>query len=97
MAIPYKLFMKMFDMEIDAQEKQSFADVEKFRDEIGWPWKASQEQLDEWSNWIKQSGFLGKHCSCCQSLPIEIWYDGDGNALCPKCWEDYRLKELHVQ
>jgi len=58
MAIPYKLFMKLQDKEIEAHKQQSFLEVEEFMAEIGWPWRASLEQLNEWSQWMRNSGLL---------------------------------------
>ena len=51
--IPYKLFMRMTDMEeefLQNKTAENFKKSTSFQDEIGWPFKASQEQIEYWEN-----------------------------------------------
>ena len=65
--IPYKLFMQMQDLQVAAFDARvSKADgtggmkedaaLVNFQEEIGWPWRASQAQLDEWNAWMENAG-----------------------------------------
>lgn len=53
MTIPYKLFSRMTDMSDDAAidpfNTALNESLVKFQDEIGWPFRASKEQMDEWN------------------------------------------------
>ena len=73
MGIPYKLYSRMTDMaeQIASDFEAKCPDWRKldeqlttFQDEIGWPFKASQEQLDDWN----RRGWPG--CDCQNPEPI---------------------------
>ena len=59
--IPYKLFMQMQDKQASAVSggKEEDAELVRFQDEIGWPWKASKAQINEWDAWAKHSKIFG--------------------------------------
>jgi hypothetical protein len=51
--IPYKLYMRLTDMESDYlfnPTRKAYDAITYFQDEIGFPFKANQEQLDDWNN-----------------------------------------------
>ncbi len=51
--IPYKLYMRLTDMESEYllnPSKENHDAVTHFQDEIGFPFKASQEQLTDWNS-----------------------------------------------
>jgi len=63
MAIPYKKFMRLMDLEAEyiryAEQdprsdaaKRALEEVEAFKDVVVWPWKASDAQLEEWNAWL---------------------------------------------
>jgi hypothetical protein len=57
--IPYKLFMRLQELQVRYAETKSNEDrraLVAFEDQIGWPRKASQEQLNDWNAWMKRSG-----------------------------------------
>ena len=51
--IPYKLYLKMTDLaeELADDPMSTTKDIRlvQFQDSIHWPWRASQEQLDDWN------------------------------------------------
>jgi hypothetical protein len=57
MVIPPKLYIRMTDMAEDlaliagcgAVDPGLDGALTAFQDAIGWPWRASQEQLDDWN------------------------------------------------
>lgn len=53
MAIPHKLYSRMTDMGDDAALDPFNVSLNealvRFQDEIGWPFQASKEQMDEWN------------------------------------------------
>ena len=64
--IPWKLYARMTDMAEDLEVRSSPAEEHrliKLQDEIGWPWRASKEQIDDWNN--KKLG-----CDCQRPEPI---------------------------
>jgi len=48
--IPYKTFGRMLDLLIQSQSDRS-AEIalDRIQDEVGWPWKASKDQVEEWN------------------------------------------------
>jgi len=59
--IPYKLFMRLQDLQARAAETKSKEDLRAlvaFEDQIGWPRKASQEQINDWNGWMRRSGMI---------------------------------------
>lgn len=53
MTIAYKLYSRMTDMAEDLALTPMNAALDcalvNFQDQIGWPFKASQEQIDDWN------------------------------------------------
>jgi hypothetical protein len=55
--IPVKLYQKMLDLEAELATNKSLENLviaNRYEDEIGWPWKASKEQLAYYSDWYKK-------------------------------------------
>ena len=50
--IPYKKFMRMQDLQCEYANRKT-QDAEQslvsFQDQIGWPWLASKEQINDWN------------------------------------------------
>ena len=51
--IPRKLYAHLTDLEseyIFHPDKKNFDAVTQYQDAIGWPFKANQEQINDWNN-----------------------------------------------
>jgi len=53
--IPHKLYLKLTDLQVADFEQRTQNSVKKlieFQEQIGWPWGASQLQIEDWDSWI---------------------------------------------
>ena len=52
--IPYKLFLKMTDLAAtNVSDPENYSEEKAlvdFQESIGWPWKANQQQINDWND-----------------------------------------------
>jgi len=79
--IPYKLFGEMVDREIEYLDNPTLENFKKstnFQDNLGWPFKANQEQLNYWNS------FNHKPCIICPECGGKGEMDSN-SFQCHKC------------